>query len=143
MIEAILDNFLIPFISIVGPILVTVLAGLATNYLIKLRKKIGIETDAAEEAVLRQKIRGAILHTNQTLVKQLRLKKSDGHLSKEEAIQAAGETFKMSVRDLGTGGVKALIKLTGKGEGAVREVIEEEVAALNLIPKSSATPPAS
>lgn len=136
MIDSIVNNFLIPFVTLAGPLLATALAALAVKLIYKLAAKAGIELDAQKEAALRGKIRGAILHTEQTFAKKLRAAKEDGKLTTSEAAQALGKTMQLSLKALGRDGVKILGNITGKGQAVLSEVIEEEVAALKLIPKA-------
>ncbi len=136
MVDTIVNNFLLPFITLAGPIIATVLSGLVIVWVKKLADKAGIELNAEKEAALRGKIRGAILHTEQTFAKKLRAAKEDGKLTTTEAAQAFGKTMQLSLKALGRDGIKVLGNITGKGQAVLSEVIEEEVAALKLIPKA-------
>lgn len=140
--DVFLDKVLIPLLVIVGPPLAGYLAIQLTLLAKRATAKAGIELSEVQEENLRRKIRGHILHTQQTFVKQARLERAkDGHLSAKDALDAASRTFKLSVKALGEKGLQTLANVTGKGESALAEVIEEEVAALKLIPKASETPP--
>jgi len=136
IIDLFLNSLLLPVLEIVLPILATALAGLLTLWITRLAAKAKIQLNAEQEAVLRQRIRGAVLHTNQTLVKNLRAAKADGKLTREEAVAALSATVRTATKDLGKNGLATLAAVTGKGETALREVVEEEVAAVKLIPKS-------
>ena len=141
--DTIIDKVLLPFLILVGPPVAAFLAAQLTLLAKRVAAKAKIDLDDVQEENLRRKIRGHILHTQQTFVKQARLERAkDGHLSLEDAGKAALLTLKMSTRDLGVKGLKTLANVTGKGSNAIAEVIEEEVAALKLIPKVSGTPPA-
>lgn len=142
MVQTLMDNVLIPALVILGPPLATFVSIQLTLLAKRAAAKAKIEVDATQEAALRHKIRGAVLHTQQTFVKELRRQKADGHLTPQEAIEAAGRTFSLSTRALGREGLKVLARVTNKGEGALREVIEEEVGAMKLIPKASESQPA-
>jgi len=90
---------------------------------------------------LRRKLRGIILHTQETFVKEARrLRLEDGHLSAADAGQALKLTVQMATKDLGPKGLLALANITGKGTEALTEVIHEELGAMKLIPKVSEKP---
>ncbi len=135
------DKVLLPALMILG----TPLAGLIATYLtlltVRLAKKAKIDVDERQEENIRRKIRGAILHTEKTFVAEARkLRAEDGHLSAADAGEAMKRTIRKATSGLGPKAIKLLANVTAKGQGALQEVIEEEVAALRAIPKVSETP---
>ncbi len=145
MIDVLFDSVLIPALKIGGGILVTGISVLGTLIVKRVAARLKIKMNAEQEESIRMMIRGHAMHTKQTFIKQLKLEKDkDGHLSPEDAAAALGKTMRLSVRALGETGIKTLAKLTGKHINVVvEEVIEEEVGALNLIPKESVKPQGS
>lgn len=141
--DVFLDKIMLPFLVIVSVPLATFLAAQLTLLAKRITAKAGIELSDVQEERLRRQIRGHILHTQQTFVKNARIERGkDGHLSGDDALKAMRMTMRTSVEALGKKGLAALANVTGKGEAALRDVVEEEVAALKLIPKASGNPPA-
>lgn len=135
--QALIDNFLIPVVTIIGTALAPVAATYLTLWITKLAAKAKVELSATQEAVLRVKVHNAIIHTKKTYVDKLReAKAADGKLTPAEATEALGRTIRQVTRDLGPKGLATLANVTGKGEAAIKEVIHEELGGLDLLPKS-------
>lgn len=136
------DSILIPMLQIVGPPIALFIAAQLGMLTMNLAKRMKIKMNAEQQEELRQLIRGGVLHTQQTYVRQLKKEKEkDGHLSAGDAGQAAMKAIRLATADLGKEGIKKLAKLTGKSvHSVVADVVEEEVAAMKLIPKESVPP---
>lgn len=131
--EAIGSNFIIPlFQYVIGPGFV-LLAGKASIGIIHaLERKKLIELDDAEEAQVRNVIVGAVTHTNQTMVDNLKKKRRKGKLS----LRDVADSMKMTLKDvkedlkqLGTKKAMALLDAGTAGEKVIRKKVEEALAA--------------
>ncbi len=132
ILELVGENFIIPmFQFVIGPAVAILAAKAGLAIIHAMEKKKLIELDDAQEAQVRAAIAGAVTHTNQTFVDDLKNRKRSGKkLNKKQIIEAMHLTMKKAKSDLlklGTEKAKALASdATGK---LLKDKVEEALAS--------------
>lgn len=131
LLESVSGELIIPAVKIVGS-LVAIWASKGVLGIVHAAEQRGlIDLDDKQEAQVRAIVAGAVNHTNQTFVDNLKLKRKKGKLRTKDV----GDAMKLTVKDikedlkqLGTKKAMALIDAGTAGEKVIRRKIEEALA---------------
>ena len=132
-------ELIIPAVKIIGPLLAIWAAKGVIGIIHAAEKKGLIDLDDKQEAQVRAVVAGAVAHTNQTFVDNLKIKRRKGKLTAKEMGDAMKITMREVVGDLkvlGTQKAMALIDAGTAGEKVIRKKVEEALASgLKSTPK--------
>lgn len=140
ILDAIGGDLIIPAIKIAGPLLAIWAAKGVLGIVHAAEKKGLIDLDEKQEAQVRSIVAGAVNHTNQTFVDNLKLKRKKGKLKGTDMADAMKLTLKEvkdDLKELGTAKAMALLDAGAAGEKVIRKKVEEALASgLKSTPKA-------